>query len=51
MSQEQLFQTAQNYVIPMSDNYIYTHLIPAMKEYGYTTKDAMSITTAMGAAF
>lgn len=51
MAQEQLFQTAQKLRVPMNDMItLYSRLIPAMSEYGYTTKDAMSITTAMGAA-
>lgn len=51
MAQEQLYNTAQKLRIPMDDMVVlFNRLVPAMKEYGYSVSDAMSVTTTMAAA-
>jgi len=50
-SQERLYQVSQELRVPMEDvTTLFTRLVPAMKEYGYNTESAMSVTRAMAAA-
>ena len=50
-AQERLYQVSQELRVPMEDvTTLFTRLVPAMKEYGYNTESAMSVTRAMAAA-
>jgi len=49
--QQQLFESAQELRVPLEDMAkLYTRLVPAMTEYGYSAQDALSVTRAMSAA-
>lgn len=50
-AQERLYQVSQELRVPMEGvTTLFTRLVPAMKEYGYNTESAMSVTRAMAAA-
>lgn len=50
-AQEKLYVMAQQLRVPLQGvTQLFTRLVPAMNEYGYSMKDAMSVTQAMAAA-
>lgn len=49
--QEELYKSAQQLRVPMEEmTKLYVRLVPAMKEYGYSTQDALAVTKSMSAA-
>lgn len=49
--QEKLYKVAMSLHVPLEGvTQLFTRLVPAMKEYGYTTNDALQVTTAMASA-
>ena len=50
-AQEKLYLMAQKLRVPLEGvTQLFTRLVPAMSEYGYSVKDAMQVTEAMAAA-
>lgn len=50
-AQQKLYVMAQQLRVPLQGvTQLFTRLVPAMNEYGYSMKDAMSVTQAMAAA-
>lgn len=50
-AQQKLFESAIDLRVPMEGlTTLFVRLVPAMREYGYSTEDALGVTTAMAAA-